>query len=129
MEALPMNVVLWILQIALALLYFSGGAYKAFAFEQVAAQLQTLPLDAWRAIGVVEMVGAVLLIVPAAAKWMPALTPIAAAALTLETLAVAALYAQHSLKLTPQNPLLWSVVMGLFVAFVAYGRYALRPLA
>src|SRR5437899_1918820 len=71
-----------------------------------------------------EMVGAVLLIVPAAAKWMPVLTPLAAAALALETLALAGLYARYSLKLAATNPLVWAVVMGLLSAFVAYGRYA-----
>jgi hypothetical protein len=33
-----------------------------------------------------------------------------------------------SLRLTVQNPLVWNVVMGLLAAFVAYGRFALRPL-
>jgi hypothetical protein len=51
------------------------------------------------------MVGAVLLIVPAAAKWMPVLTPLAAAALGLETLVLAGLYARYSLALTVTNPL------------------------
>lgn len=43
--------------------------------------------------------------------------------------ALAALVSPHSLRLTAQNPLAWNVVMGLLAAFVAYGRYALRPLA
>jgi len=124
-----MNVLLWILQAALALLFFSGGAYKVFSFDELASQLNAIPRSAWSALGVIEMLGAVLLIIPAATKWMPLLTPIAAGVLTLETLALAALYAQYSLKLTASNPLLWSVVMCLLVAFVAYGRYALRPLA
>ena len=122
-----MNILLWIIQGLLALLYFSGGAYKAFAFDQLADQMQALSLGGWRALGVIEMVGAVLLIVPAATKRMPFLTPLAAAALTLETLALSAVYAQYSLELAATNPLVWSVVMALLVAFVAYGRYALRP--
>jgi hypothetical protein len=48
--------------------------------------------------------------------------------LALESLALAAVFARHSLKLTVENPLVWNVVMGLLAAFVAYGRYALRPL-
>lgn len=123
-----MNIALWIVQIALGLLYLSGGAYKAFSFAQLADQMQALPLGGWRALGVIEMVGAVLLIVPAAAKWMPSLTPLAAAALTLETFALAAVYAHYSVKVDASNPLVWSVVMGLAVAFVAYGRFALKPL-
>lgn len=124
-----MNIVLWIFQIALALLYLAGGSYKVFAFDELAGQLTVLSRGAWGALGVLEMCCAVLLVVPAAAKWMPALTPLAAAALAVETLALAALYARYSLQLTVTNPLVWSVTMGLLVAFVAYGRYALRPVA
>jgi hypothetical protein len=125
-RSLPMNVLLWVFQVALALLYFAGGAYKVTSFDQLASQMGALSRGGWRALGVIEILGALLLIVPAATKWLPVLTPLAAAALALETLALAALYASYSLKLTATNPLVWSVVMGLLVAFVAYGRYALR---
>ena len=81
----------------------------------------------WGALGVFEMLCAILLVVPLAAKWLPVLTPLAAAALAVESLALAGLYAQYSLKLTATNPLVWVVLMGLIAAFVAYGRYALRP--
>jgi hypothetical protein len=124
-----MNVLLWVLQVALALLYLAGGAYKTFQVDQLASQMRALSRGGWRALGVLEMVCAVLLVVPAAALWMPVLTPLAAATLALETLALAGLYARYSLRLAATNPLVWSVVMGLLVAFVAYGRYALRPLA
>jgi uncharacterized membrane protein YphA (DoxX/SURF4 family) len=124
-----MNVLLWVLQVALAFLYLSGGAYKVFKFDQLANQMRALSRSGWRALGVLEMLGAVLLIIPAATKWMPVLTPLAAAALALETLVLAALYARYSLKLAATNPMVWAAVMGLLVAFVAYGRYALSPLA
>src|SRR2546421_12612960 len=117
-----MNVLLWVLQVGLAMLYLAGGAYKTFKFAELASQMRALPPAGWRALGVLEMVGAVLLIVPAAAQWMPVLTPLAAAALALETLALAGLYARYSLKLAATNPLVWAVVMGLLAAFVAYGR-------
>ena len=123
-----MNVLLWVLQIALALLYLAGGAYKTFMFDELASQMRALSRGGWGAVGVFEMLGAVLLVVPAAATWMPILTPLAAAALALETLALAGLYARYSLKLTVAKPLVWAVVMGLLVAFTAYGRYALTPL-
>ncbi|MET0388445.1 MAG: hypothetical protein ABW321_20915 [Polyangiales bacterium] len=116
-----MNVLLWVLQALLAFLYLSGGAYKLFAFAEVASQLTAIPHAGWRALGAFEMVGAVLLIVPAAA------TPLAAAALTVETLAISIVYAQYSLELAATNPLVWSVVMGVLVAFVAYGRARLAP--
>jgi xanthine/uracil permease len=122
-----MNVLLWVIQVALALLYFAGGAYKTFSFDELANQMDALSRGGWAALGVLEMLCAVLLVVPAAAKWKPALTPLAAAALAVETLALAGLYSRYSHELTVTNPLVWAVVMGLLVAFVAYGRYALRP--
>jgi len=123
-----MNILLWVLQVALAFLYLSGGAYKVFKFGELANQMRALPRGGWRALGVLEMVGAVLLVAPAAAKWMPVLTPLAAAVLALETLALAALYARYSLKLAATNPMVWAAVMGLLAVFVAYGRYVLSPL-
>jgi hypothetical protein len=119
-----MNALLWVLQIALALLYFAGGAYKTFMFDEVANQLDALSRGGWATLGVLEMVCAVLLVVPAGAKWTPVLTPVAAGVLALETLALAGLYARYSLELSATNPMVWAVVMGLLVAFVAYSRYS-----
>ncbi|NMO15427.1 DoxX family protein [Pyxidicoccus fallax] len=122
-----MNIVFWGFQAVLALLFLSGGAYKAFSFQQLASQFSEVPHGAWRALGILEMAGGVLLIVPAALKWMPHLTAHAAAVLAFETFALAALYARHSTKMTPENPMLWALVMGVMVTFVAYGRYVLKP--
>jgi hypothetical protein len=124
-----MNVLLWVLQIALALLSLAGGAYKVFMFDELAKvpAMVALSRGGWGALVVFEMLCAVLLVVPAAAKWMPVLTPLAAAALALESLALARLYARYSLKLTAANPLVWVVLMGLMAAFVAYVRYPLKP--
>ena len=124
-----MNILLWVLQLALALLSLSGGAYKVFMFDELAKMPATgaLARGGWGALGVFEMLCGVLLIVPAATNWMLVLTPLAAAALAVESLALAGLYARYSLELTATNPLVWVVMMGLMAAFVAYGRYALRP--
>jgi hypothetical protein len=122
-----MNILLWIMQSVLAFLYLSGGAFKFFRVEDVASQVPAISHAAWRVFGAIEVVGALLLIIPAATKWMPALTPIAAGVLAVETLALAALYAQTSLKIAVTNPLVWAAVMGLLVAFVAYGRFAISP--
>ena len=123
-----MNVLLWVFQIALALLAFGGGAYKLFMFDELSKMpaMGALARGGWGTLGVLEMVCAVLLIVPAAANRMPVLTPLAAAALALESLALAGLYARYSLELTATNPLVWVVMMGVMAAFVAYGRSALR---
>lgn len=123
-----MNAVLWTLQILLAVVYVAGGAYKTFMFDELAGTMSGLPRGAWRGLGLIEIAGGLLLVAPAATGWMPQLTPLAAIALTLETLLLAAFYARYSLAVTAANPLVWAVVMGLLVAVVAWGRYArLRP--
>jgi hypothetical protein len=102
-----------------------------FHFEELAKMPQAMALSrgGWGMLGVFEMLCAVLLVVPAAVKWMPILTPLVAAALALESLALAAVYAQYSLALTAANPLVWVVAITLIAAFVAYGRYMLRPVS
>ena len=124
-----MNVLLWFFQVVLALFSVGGGAYKIFMFDELVKvpAIAALSRGGWAALGVFEMLCGVLLIVPAAVNWMPVLTPLAAAALALESLALAGLYARYSLELTATNPLVWVVLMALMAAFVAYGRYALRP--
>jgi hypothetical protein len=126
-----MNVLLWIVQVALAVFCFAGGSFKVFKYEELAQvpAAAVLPQAGWSTVGVFEMVCGVLLIVPAAIKWMPMLTPAAAAALALESLILAVLYARYSLQLTAANPLVWAVAMALMAAVVAYGRYALKPAA
>ncbi len=123
-----MSIVLWVLQIALAFLYLSGGAYKMFKFDALANHMRAISRGGWRALGAIEMLGGVLLVIPALVKWMPVLTAVAAAVLALETLVIAMVYARYSLKLAATNPFVWALVMGLLAAFLAYGRYALAPL-
>jgi hypothetical protein len=120
-----MNVLLWILQVALALLCLAGGAYKLFQFDELAKVPATaaLPRAGWGAIGVLEMLCAVLLIVPIAVNRMPILTPLAAAVLAVEALALSVNNARYSLQLAVTNPLVWTLAMAVMAAFVAWGRY------
>src|SRR5262245_25606489 len=91
-----MNGFLWVIQAALALLCVSGGIYKASKFDILAMQMPALSGAGWRGVGILEIVCGVLLIMPAAANWMPFITPLAAAMLALETMALSGLYARKS---------------------------------
>ena len=119
-----MNILLWILQIVLAFFFLSGGAYKVFKVENLAGHFRGLPPNVWRALGVIEIVGGVLLVLPARVSGVPMLTAFAAAVLAVESLALAAAYARKSVKLVAANPLVWCAPMGLFAAVVAFGRWA-----
>ena len=124
-----LNSFIWGLHIALALQAFAGGAYKVFMFDEIATvpAMGALSSGGWGAIGWLEMLCAVLLIVPAALKRLPVLTPLAAAVLALESFALAGLYATYSLHLSATNPMVYVIAGGLLAAFVAYGRYKLLP--
>jgi hypothetical protein len=124
-----MNILLWIVQIVLAVFCFAGGSFKVFRYEQLAQvpAAAVLPQWGWTTLGIFETLCGVLLVVPAAVKWMPMLTPAAAVALAVESVVLAVLFARHSLQLTAANPFVWVVAMALMAVFVAYGRYALRP--
>ena len=123
-----MNAFLWVLQIGLGLFYFAGGAYKVFMYQELANQAFVLSRGAWTAMGCIEMLGAILLVIPASGKWAHVVTPAAAAVLALESLVLAGNYARFSLELTAANPLVWALGMGLLTAVIAYGR-VVRPLA
>ena len=123
-----MNILLWVLQIALAVLNLAGGGYKVFSGGEIAGRYG-ISRGGWGALGVIEMLGAVLVVVPAALSWMPELTPLAAAVLALESLALVALYARKSRKMVAANPLPYALVMAVLAVIVAIGRYALLPAA
>ncbi len=124
-----MNIVLWVLQIGLALMNLAGGSYKLFSYEQLAKvpSAAALPRGAWGAIGVFEMLCGVLLVAGPFVTKVPMLTSLVAAALAVEALVVSGIHARYSLALAATNPLVWSFSMAVVSALVAYGRYALRP--
>ena len=118
-----MNSLLWLIQIPLSLLFLAGGAYKVFTVNELASQIPAIPPGLWLVVGVIEFLGGIFLIVPTATRWKPKLTPLAATVLTVEGLALTAVYAQYSTEIAVTNPMVWSLAMALLVAFVAYGRW------
>jgi uncharacterized membrane protein YphA (DoxX/SURF4 family) len=117
-----MNVLLWVVQVLLALFSIAGGAYKILAYDKIATMPQTaaLPHGAWTAIGAFEVICGLLLIIPFARGRF---IPIAAAALAVEGIGLAILDARFSTELTAQNPLVWVVAMVVEAVFIAWGRW------
>ena len=122
-----MNILLWVLQILAALLYASSGVMKVFMFDKISHDVPSfgaLPRNVWTALGVLELVCTVGLIVPDALHWHPQLTVLAAAALAVESL----LFIWVHIKYREVAPTIMSAVLGLVAAFIAYGRTALHPI-
>jgi uncharacterized membrane protein YphA (DoxX/SURF4 family) len=122
-----MNVLLWVLQVLAALLYGSSGVMKIFMFDKVSQDVPSfgaLPRKAWMTLGIVELVCTVGLIVPAAFHWQPPLTILAATVLAVESLVFVWVHVRYR----EVAPMILSSVLGLLMAFVAYGRMVLQPI-
>jgi uncharacterized membrane protein YphA (DoxX/SURF4 family) len=123
----PMNMLLWVLQVLAALLYGSSGVMKVFMFDKVSRDVRSfgaLPREAWITLGILELLCTVGLIVPAAFHWHPPLTILAATVLAVESLVFVGVH----VKYREITPMILSGVLGLVMAFIAYGRMVLKPI-
>ena len=122
-----MHVLLWVLQALGALVYGASGVMKVFMFDQVSGDVPSfgaLPRGAWMALGILELACTVGLVVPAALRWRPVLTVVAAALLALESLVFIGVHVKYG----EVPSIVMSAVLGLLMAFIAYGRAVVRPI-
>ena len=122
-----MNILLWVLQVLAALMYGASGVMKVFMFEKISVDVPSfgaLPREAWTILGILELVCTVGLIVPAAFRWQPALTVVAATVLAIESLVFVGVHAKYR----EIASIIMSCVLGLLMAFIAYGRMVLKPI-
>ncbi|MDX6531034.1 MAG: hypothetical protein QOH41_3324 [Blastocatellia bacterium] len=119
-----MNIVLWIIQVLLALLFlFAGGVKLVLPIEEMTKQT-ALPGLFLRFIGVVEVLGGLGLILPGLLRIKPGLTPLAAVGLLIIIIGATVI----SLQTGPVALAMIPLVTGLLLAFVAYGRWRIAPL-
>lgn len=126
-----MNILLWVLQVVIAIFCFMGAAWRFSNYEQAAKDVPSMAAlshGMWNAIGAFEILCAIALIVPAILKIKPILTPIAATLLAVELLLVTGLHVKYfGFQMQATNPAMWSGMLCLLSAFIAYGRFVLKP--
>jgi uncharacterized membrane protein len=114
-----MNVLLWILQGLLAALFlFAGVTKQVFSAEQMAGPV-TFPLWFLRFIGVVEILGALGLILPGIFRIRKGLTPLAACGLVVIMIGAVATTLIGGMGV---GLAIIPFIVGVLAAFVAYGR-------
>jgi hypothetical protein len=124
-----MNVILWILQVLLALLFIWAGGFKLFVPASVlAAQAPpgqiVFPGLFLKFIGLCELLGGFGLILPGVFKRNQYLTVLAALGLLIIMIgATVVVLIGGNVGVAVSN-----VIIALLLAFVAYGRWRLRPL-
>jgi uncharacterized membrane protein YphA (DoxX/SURF4 family) len=122
-----MNMLLWILQILAALMYAASGVMKVFMFDKISHDVPSfgaLPRPVWMMLGVVELTCVVGLVVPDLLHWQPSLTVLAAVVLAVESVVFVGVH----MKYREVSSIAMSAVLGLLMAFVAYGRMVLQPI-
>ena len=120
-----MNILLWVLQALLALWNLIGGVFTMFNYEQLkSVWAGDLPKLVWVALSVFQVLFALGLILPGLDQWVKKMIPISAVYLALNALLGCVLFAKYA----GFPGCLWGVIPALLLAFVAYGRFSLKPL-
>jgi uncharacterized membrane protein YphA (DoxX/SURF4 family) len=118
-----LNVLLWVLQVLLAMLFMFAGVMKfVMPVEEMTKQI-ALPGWFLHFIGVAEILGAIGLVLPGILRIRTGLTPLAAAALAVIMIGATAV----NLKIGQRGAAVTTMVVGLLLVFVAYNRRRMAP--
>lgn len=121
-----MSIFLWVLQVLLALHTAIGAVWKFSNPEQAVPSLQAIPHGAWLALSGFELLFSLALILPAFHKPLGILAPIAAVCIAAVMLVFCGVHlvsgdANH-------GPMVYWLVVAAICAFIAFGRFVLKPL-
>lgn len=124
-----MNVFLWILAFVLAAVFVASGAMKIFVprEQQIGrtAYVEDFPHSIIRGIGILEILGALGLVIPALTGVGTILVPLAAAGLAI-TMVFAAMV--HIRRGDPTSATIPSMVLAVLSVVVAWSRFGPYPL-
>lgn len=120
-----MNILLWILQVLLAVHTVIGAIWKFNNSEETVPSLSAIPHEAWLGLGVVEILCALGLVLPALMRSLAGLAPLAATIIAAEMLLFSGLHLISGVG--ESGELVYWLVVAAVAAFIAYGRTELRP--
>lgn len=124
-----MYIALWVVQILVALGFLMAGGMKVFVpmarLHDQMAWTNHASAPVVRLVGILELLGAVGLILPAATRIAPVLTPIAAICLVITMIAAIIIH----LRLNDARGVSTPLVLLLLSLFIAVGYLVIVPLA
>ncbi len=115
-----MNILLWILQVVLALHTAMGAVWKLSNSEQNVPSLKAIPHGAWRALMGLELLCSVGLLVPAVARSLGLLAAIGALGVAAEMLLFCGVHLASGDR--KRGPMIYWLVVAAVGALLAYGR-------
>jgi uncharacterized membrane protein YphA (DoxX/SURF4 family) len=124
-EEAIMNIVLWLLQVLLALAFFAHGWLFLFPSAEMLAMMNATLSPAFRLfLGLAEVLAAIGLILPGLTRIQPWLISAAAAGLMV-VMVGATIW--HAVRHEPSSALITAVLF-VVAAFVAYMRWKVMPI-
>lgn len=120
-----MHILLWVLQVLLALHTTMGAMWKLSNSEQTVPSLSAIPHGVWSALSVIELLCSLCLVAPALNKRFAILAPAAAAAIAVEMVLFCGVHLQSGAA--NHGPMMYWLAVAAVCAFIAYGRLVLRP--
>jgi uncharacterized membrane protein YphA (DoxX/SURF4 family) len=123
-ERQTMNILLWVLQILLALHTAVGAVWKfSHSAEQTMPSLKAITPSVWLAMSMLELLCSICLVLPAFYEPVAVLVPLAAILVAIEMLAFSGLHIYSGDS--NYGPIIYWLVVAAICAFIAYGRLAL----
>ncbi len=123
-----MNIALWIVQVSLALFFLAAGSIQLMQpkakLAAIMAWVEDFSTGTVRLIGILEILGAIGIMLPALIGIFPWLTSLAAIGLLLTMIGAAITHARRS----EYSMIIINVALLVLTAFVAYGRFVVMPL-
>jgi hypothetical protein len=120
------RIAVWIVSVLLALAFlFIGGVKVLMPVADMEAASGGVPVVLLKIAGVAEVLGALGLVLPAATRILPVLTPVAATGLVIVMIGATI----TDLALGHYSVAVQTVVLGLLAGFVAWARFGPAAIA
>lgn len=124
-----MNIALWVIQALLALAFLGAGIMKVSQpidrLKKNMSWVESYSPAIVRLVGILEILGALGLILPAITHILPWLTPIAAIGLVLTMIGAVIVHLQRK----ETSHLAAPIVLLILALVIVYGRFVLLPIA
>lgn len=121
------KIVLWVVSALMAAFFLLVGGFKlVLPAGDLAESAGDVPVVLLRLAGATEVLGALGLVLPAATRILPILTPVAATGLALQMVgAIITNIAVGTYSAIPITAVL--MVLSAWIAWLRFGRYAVEP--
>ena len=120
-----MNIVLWVLQILLALHTLVGAVWKFRSSDRVVPSLREIPRKVWLGLSSFEILCSLGLVFPMVAAPLAMIVPLAAAGVGAEMLLLCGVHLRSGA--TRHGPMVYWLVVAALCAVIIVGRLVLAP--